>query len=96
MLELVPVPTCGVSSDANSLADTEILSSSSSIDKFTQEVFYVPKFSGNVEYRLRQGNLLYMRDGTYLNVKKDMKHEILERLAETIVSEMIKAELDNS
>lgn len=42
VLELVPVPTCGVSSDANSLADTEILSSSSSIDKCTQRYFMFP------------------------------------------------------
>lgn len=40
----------------------------------------------DIEYRLRQGNLLYMRDKTYLQVPRDMKHEILEKLAEAIYS----------
>lgn len=42
------------------------------------------KFSVDVEYRLRQGNLLYLRDGTYLKVTKELKHDILEKLAEVI------------
>lgn len=86
VLDLVPVPQREMSSDASSLADTEILSTSSSIDRHAQwpEVFDIPKFSVDVEYRLRQGNLLYMRDGTYLTVKKEMKHGILEKLAEAM------------
>lgn len=45
---------------------------------------YIPKFSVDVEYRLRQANLLHLRDGTQLNPTKELKHDILERLAETI------------
>lgn len=37
-----------------------------------------------MEYRLRKANLLYLRDQTYLNVPRDMKHSILEKLAETM------------
>ncbi|XP_060746151.1 histone H4 transcription factor-like [Tachysurus vachellii] len=48
------------------------------------EVFDIPKFSVDVEYRLRQGNLMYLCDGTYLKVKMEMKHDILEKLEETI------------
>uniref|UniRef100_A0A3B4U491 PB1 domain-containing protein n=1 Tax=Seriola dumerili TaxID=41447 RepID=A0A3B4U491_SERDU len=89
MIELVPVTKPveqpSLCSDASSLADTEILSSSS-LDRSVPwpEVFEIPKFSVDVEYRLRQGNLLYLRDGTYLKVTKELKHDILEKLAEVI------------
>ena len=46
------------------------------------KVFDIPQFSVNVEYRLRQGNLLYLRDTTHLKVTK--KHNILEKLAEAM------------
>jgi len=42
--------------------------------------------SVDVEYRLRQADLLYMSEGTYLKVSKELKHEILERLAESMYS----------
>lgn len=42
------------------------------------------KSSVDVEYRLREGNLLYLRDGTFLKVTKELKHDILEKLAEVI------------
>ncbi|KAL0195136.1 hypothetical protein M9458_008708 [Cirrhinus mrigala] len=48
------------------------------------DAFPIPKFSVDVEYRLRQGNLQYLRDETNLKVPKEMKHDILEKLAETI------------
>ncbi|CAL9686158.1 unnamed protein product [Knipowitschia caucasica] len=93
MVELVPVTEpverpleqSSLSSDTISLADTEILSVSS-LDRSVPwpEVFEIPKFSVDVEYRLRQGNLLYLRDGTYLKVTKELKHDILEKLAEVI------------
>lgn len=44
--------------------------------------FEVPYFSVHIEYRLRQGNLIYMRDGTRMSVSRDMKHDILQKLAE--------------
>ncbi|XP_063058225.1 uncharacterized protein LOC134451755 [Engraulis encrasicolus] len=46
--------------------------------------FEIPKFSVDVEYRLRQGNLLYLRDGANLKVTKELKHDILQKLAETM------------
>lgn len=72
-------------SDTSSMADTEILSTSS-LDRSVlwPEVFKIPKFSVDVEYRLRQGHLLYLRDGTYFKVTKELKHVILEKLAEVI------------
>lgn len=61
--------------------DTDILSISSS-DRSSQwpEEFEIPKFPVDVEYRLRQGNLLYLRDGVYLKVTKELKHDIFEKL----------------
>lgn len=86
MIELSPITAQTESySDISSQADTEILSNSS-LDRSLQwpDAFDIPKFSVDVEYRLRQGNLLYLRDGTYLKVTKELKHDILEKLAETI------------
>ena len=45
---------------------------------------YIPKFSVDVEYRLCQANLLHLSDGTHIIPSKELKHDILERLAETI------------
>ena len=45
--------------------------------------FDIPDFS-DVNFRLRQGDLIYMKDGTRMDVSRDMKHVILERLAETM------------
>lgn len=70
VIELVPVnETC---TDTSSQADTDILSITS-LDRSSQwpEVFEIPKFPVGVEYRLRQGNLLYLRDATYLKVTKE-------------------------
>lgn len=68
IINLQPVPAETESCrETASQADTEILSSSSSLDRSLQwpEEFETPKFSVDVEYRLRQGNLLYLRDGAY-------------------------------
>ncbi|KAK7921878.1 hypothetical protein WMY93_008780 [Mugilogobius chulae] len=45
-------------------------------------VFDVPKFSVDIEYRLRQADLIYMRDEKRLKVTRDMKHDILQKLSE--------------
>ena len=88
VITLVPTPTPSTASRD----DTEILSFSSpgSQSSLTRspwpDTFEIPYFPVDIEYRLRQGNLLYMRDKTYLQVPRDMKHEILEKLAETIYS----------
>ncbi|XP_016361250.1 uncharacterized protein LOC107703212 [Sinocyclocheilus anshuiensis] len=86
ILELVPVSASAESLDDNlSTTDTEILSQSSQ-ERQAQwpKLFDVPDFSVDVKYRLRQANLLYCSDGTLLKVTKDLKHEILERLAESM------------
>lgn len=86
IIELEPVAAQNECfSETCSLADTEILSVSS-LDRNSQwpDAFSIPKFSVYVEYRLRQGNLLYLRDETNLKVPKEMKHDILEKLAEAI------------
>nr|XP_023674297.1 uncharacterized protein LOC111847394 [Paramormyrops kingsleyae] len=86
ILELVPGSVSAESLDENlSTADTEILSQSSH-ERQAQwpELFDIPCFSVDVEYRLRQANLLYLSDGTLLKVTKDLKHEILEKLAENM------------
>ncbi|XP_013885942.1 sterile alpha motif domain-containing protein 3 [Austrofundulus limnaeus] len=85
--ELVPVTTSlNLSSDSVSLADTEILSVSSERSSQWPEEFEIPKFPVDVEFRLRQGNLLYFKDGVCLKVTKELKHAILEKLAETMYS----------
>ncbi|XP_010772848.1 sterile alpha motif domain-containing protein 3 [Notothenia coriiceps] len=85
ILSLVPTPT-------PSTADTETMSISSpeSRSSLTRspwpDNFEIPSFPVDIEYRLRQANLLYMRDKKYLQVPRYMKHEILEKLAESIYS----------
>lgn len=76
----------------SSTADTEILSvasndhSSHSQRTAWPETFEIPTFPVDVEYRLRQANLQYMQDQTYLKVSAELKHEILEKLSETMYS----------
>lgn len=68
--------------------DTEMLSSSSfesSGKNQWPKFFEIPDFSVDVNYRLRQGDLLCAKNGTQnLNISKDVKHEILQKLAEYI------------
>ncbi|XP_048880258.1 sterile alpha motif domain-containing protein 3-like [Brienomyrus brachyistius] len=48
--------------------------------------FSIPTFSYDVELRLRQGNDAFRKDGTLLSISRDMKSEILEKIAEAIYS----------
>uniref|UniRef100_A0AAY5KES1 Uncharacterized protein n=1 Tax=Esox lucius TaxID=8010 RepID=A0AAY5KES1_ESOLU len=87
VLELVTVSSVEVFSDTPSTADTDILLHlSQERQKQWPEFFDIPTFSVDVEYRLRQADLLFMSEGTYLKVSKELKHEILERLAESMYS----------
>lgn len=73
----------------SSTSDTKILSSDSSNSSSKHQwpkIFEIPDFSVDINYRLRQGDLLHLRDGTYLCVSRDMKHEILQKLAECMYS----------
>lgn len=72
---------CALASPSSS--DTEILSHTEETSRYPwPSTFEVPYFSVDIEYRLRQGNLIYMRDGTRMSVSRDMKHDILQKLAE--------------
>lgn len=87
IVELVPVSTSDdPASDIYSTADTDILSHSSERQKQSPELFDIPTFSVDVEHRLRQADLLYLRDRTHFKVSKDIKHEILEQIAESMYS----------
>lgn len=86
LLELTSLSSSTQESDF-SRADTEILSTaelSPSLRKQWPEFFDIPNFSVDVEYRLRQADHLYMRDGLPMTPSREMKHDILEKLAETI------------
>lgn len=87
VIELVPLNREEVLDDSASTADTVILSTSSQ-ERKTQwpKEFEIPSFTVDVEYRLRQGNLAYLKDSTYLKLTKELKHDILEKLAETMFS----------
>jgi len=50
--------------------------------------FPIPTFSYDVEQRLRQGNDAFRESGALLFISRDMKSEILLKLAETIYSFM--------
>ncbi|XP_056313109.1 sterile alpha motif domain-containing protein 3 [Danio aesculapii] len=86
-VKIIPLDT----SPSSSQADTIILSGSDTSEQLSAErqivwpdEFEIPKFSVNVEYRLRQGNLAFMKDGTTADVGRDIKHDILEGLAGAI------------
>ncbi|KAL7868757.1 hypothetical protein SRHO_G00101410 [Serrasalmus rhombeus] len=44
--------------------------------------FVIPKFSYDVELKLKRGNEAFQENGTLLNISKDTKSEILDKLAE--------------
>lgn len=75
----------------DSTLDTASLSSSS-LDESTSgsptrqlpQPFVIPSFSFDVELKQRQGNEAYHKDGTLLDPSKDMKSDILDKLAEAI------------
>nr|XP_057910115.1 uncharacterized protein LOC131105724 [Doryrhamphus excisus] len=71
-------------------ANTEILSSAGTSPLLREQwpdFFDIPNFSVDVAYRLRQGDLAYsMKDGTRTALTRDMKHDILEKLAKTMYS----------
>ncbi|KAE8278095.1 hypothetical protein D5F01_LYC23836 [Larimichthys crocea] len=93
-LTLVPQESTPDASDVSSLcesvsvsgdsADTVILSPSPSERQSPwPAVFPIPTFSHNTELALRQGNEIYLRDGTPMT-SPCVKSDILERLAEAM------------
>uniref|UniRef100_A0A3B4V3G2 PB1 domain-containing protein n=1 Tax=Seriola dumerili TaxID=41447 RepID=A0A3B4V3G2_SERDU len=70
-------------------SDTDILYTSEEKSQMMRpdpwpSAFDIPDFSVDVNFRLRQGDLAYMQEGTRMDVSRDMKHVILERLAEAM------------
>ncbi|XP_067295724.1 sterile alpha motif domain-containing protein 3-like isoform X2 [Pseudorasbora parva] len=85
LLELAPVDVVETLNDSGSTAETEIpFTLTQERQTHWPNDFVVPSFSVDVEYRLRQGNLKYLNDGTFLKPSRDLKHQILEKLAESI------------
>ncbi|XP_062272445.1 uncharacterized protein LOC133978109 [Scomber scombrus] len=77
--------------NTDSTLDTASLSSSSLEDsphgtqtRQLPQPFVIPAFSFDVELKLRQGNDAFHRDGSLLDISKDMKSDILDKLAEAI------------
>lgn len=73
--------------DSISLASTETLSSVSSPERLSRwppGPFPVPTFSFDVELKLREGNTEFEKNNKHLKLTRDVKHDILERLACTM------------
>ncbi|XP_039457642.1 sterile alpha motif domain-containing protein 3-like [Oreochromis aureus] len=76
----------------NTDSTLETASLSSSLEEGTSggqtrqlpQPFVIPAFSFDVELKLKQGNEAYHRDGSLLDISKDMKSDILEKLAEAM------------
>lgn len=89
VIELVSLSSGEMQASSEMLSDapsTAVLTSESPQEKRMPwpDIFLIPKFSVDVEYRLRQANLIYLKDGMHLT--KELKHDILQKLAETIYS----------
>ncbi|CAL8342264.1 unnamed protein product [Arctogadus glacialis] len=50
------------------------------------DAFEIPRFCYDVELQLKRGNEAYQENGTLLNIRKDTKSEILDKLAEAMYS----------
>lgn len=87
VLELTPVQDPEDSHDTLSLSSqgTEILSTPpQERQKAWPEYFDIPEFSVYIAQILRQADLLHLQNGTYLKLNREIKHEILEKLAESM------------
>ncbi|XP_062400915.1 uncharacterized protein LOC134092137 [Sardina pilchardus] len=78
-----PEVTSNSSDISISSADTVILPSSSRTQGWP-EVFSIPNFSVDVEFRLRQANLAYLKDNKTFKCPWDIKRNILQVLSEEI------------
>ncbi|KAM8769735.1 sterile alpha motif domain-containing protein 3-like isoform 1-T3 [Acanthopagrus schlegelii] len=76
-----------LSQDSSSIASTDVLSDVSSPERLTRwppGPFPVPTFAFDVELKLRDGNAEYERNNIHVKLTRDLKHDILEKLASTI------------
>jgi len=65
-----------------SAADAKILSTE--LRQQWPEFFDIPNFLVDVEYRLIQADRAFMKDDARMTLLRDMKHDILEKLSETM------------
>ncbi|XP_042629274.1 sterile alpha motif domain-containing protein 3-like [Cyprinus carpio] len=93
VIELVPLSSGEMETSSDMLSDAPSTADTVLTLELPQEkripwpdIFLTPKFSVDVEFRLRQTNLIYLKDGTHIKVTKELKHDILQKLAETIYS----------
>lgn len=89
----ITVKQASESYHTDSTLDTASLSSSSSScegifprHRPWPDEFEIPRFSYDVELQLKRGNEAYQENGTLLNIRKDTKSEILDKLAEAMYS----------
>uniref|UniRef100_A0A671PIJ6 PB1 domain-containing protein n=1 Tax=Sinocyclocheilus anshuiensis TaxID=1608454 RepID=A0A671PIJ6_9TELE len=75
-----PLDTASISSSLSSE------SSSTVREECWPRIFLIPNFSYDVEFRLRKANEVYEKQKTTMDVTRDIKTEILEKLAETMYS----------
>lgn len=76
-----------LSQDSSSLASTDVLSDVSSPERLSRwppGPFPVPTFAFDVELKLRDGNAEFEKNNRQLKLTRDLKHDILEKLASTI------------
>uniref|UniRef100_A0A8C5AX65 Uncharacterized protein n=1 Tax=Gadus morhua TaxID=8049 RepID=A0A8C5AX65_GADMO len=80
------------SHQTDSTSDTASLTTSSEESHITSasrprqlpQPFEIPTFSFDVELKLRHGNEAFHKDGTILDISKDTKSDILDKIAEAI------------
>lgn len=72
---------------STSIPSTALLSDVLSPERFSRwppSPFPVPTFAFDVELKLRNGNAEYEKNNTSLKLTRDLKHDILEKLASTL------------
>ena len=76
-----------LSQDSSSSASTDLLSDVSSpqrLSRWPPGPFPIPTFAFDVELKLKDGNAKYERNSRHLKLTRDLKHDILEKLASTL------------
>lgn len=75
--------------DSSSVASTTLLSHVSSPERLSRwppGPFPVPTFAFDAELKLKNGNAEFEKNNTLLKLTRDLKHEILEKVASTMYS----------
>lgn len=99
IVRLESLSVCTPRSSTPSTSDTDTLSPSQrNSPAIRQEpwpsTFFIPEFCVSISYRLRQADLAYMKDETTFKAPRDIVHEILEKLAETMYKYTAYAQME--